>query len=217
MKWEYKRPSRLQNGNVRLVMKLVANTGEEISQASFCYRLLPLKNFRELKDKLPDPITITGDFQGSLNTLEIVSGSDMLADVEGTALVGGRRMYAQAAAMIYGDSIGEDTLPVSNGEFPGWPDYMMMSTGYLYWPRVGETFTLVPKGPGAPISYKVYSDNGLVAGSYKGDGRATSFTPENDEELDSAKSSNLAKPIYFVAELADHSVYSYTMNIHRSR
>jgi hypothetical protein len=168
-------------------------------------------------DKFPEPITIAGNFKENDYTLEIVSGTVVLADILGSALVEGKRMFAQVAVMIYGDSIKEFKLPVSNATMPQWPDYMMMSTGYLFWPRVGETFTLTPKFPGPKLDYKVFSDNGPVVGSYHGTDTALSFVPENDEELNVSNVPIPSKPIYFVSELPDGSIYSYTINIHRSR
>jgi hypothetical protein len=218
LKWDYRRPHRLQNGNVELVIKLSTRTGEPFGQADWCYKLFSLKGFGDAGlASAPPPAVICGSFADGEDTLRITSGSTMLADIEAAAVVGGKRMYAQAAAMLYGDSIGEYTPPPSNSGAPDWPSYIMGSSRYLYWAQTGDTFTMRAAGPGEPLDYKVYGEDGEpFAGVYKKAAGGNSFVPEHDPELNKVRTAAV-KPVYFVGTTPDGGTYAYTLNMHRAR
>ncbi|MDR2338657.1 MAG: hypothetical protein LBF40_00745 [Deltaproteobacteria bacterium] len=217
LKWDYLRFPRERNGNMRLELKLSSSTGEPISDAAWSYRLIVLQGFRGKGARAPEPVVYGGTFPEGNYELDIVSGTTVLADVRGTAMVGGRRMYAQASTMIFGDQLGAYKLPPSDAAEPAWPDYLMASSGYLYWPQTGETFSLQPMGPGAPMSYTVYDAKGPSSGSYlPEEGGGNGFVPDHDPTLNAGRSAD-AKPLYFVGQTKDGSVYAYTLNVHRSR
>ena len=215
LKWSFERPAPLPGGGMELALSLSASSGEPLSGALWCYKLISMKSFREMGPP-PPPLVYCGAFEDGSGILKISSGQTVLADAQASAVSGGRRMFAQTSTMIFGDSFGSDELPPSNADFPPWPDHGLFSTGFMYWPQTGETFTLVPRGPGPPLEYRVYEDGGPSPGSYARDALGMGFTPDHDPRLN-AESASASKAIYFVGTAPDGSVYSYTVYIHRSR
>jgi hypothetical protein len=216
LRWSFQRPERQRDGSGVLVLRLSSSSGAPLSEARWCTKLFPAQSFRAMGKNPPQPIVSCGDFANGERELRLVSGAPAMADIQAEAVSGGRRMYAQTSAMIFGESLGRAEFPVSSASPPPWPDYAVMSSGHLYWPQTGETFSLVPRGPGPRLAFQAYEDGKAAEGVYADGEWGKGFTPGNDPELNRQRSSAF-KAIYFVGETPDGAVYSYTLNIHRSR
>jgi hypothetical protein len=226
-------------------LHLVASDGSPPEDASWFYQLLPLASYREVLRAGDAAVMRAGRFEGGAGEAEggglaagglqdpsifrlgeegrarggcrlvVASGIYAMADVLGTALVRGRRSYAQTAMLLFGDSLGGEP-PVSNSVSPGWPSYNFSGSGELYWPQTGHTFTLTAREGTILGPVRALRDTGPVPGEYAGAENGISFTPAHDPEL-SAESSSATKPVYLVGRLPGGGTLTYTFYVHRSR
>ncbi|MDR3154595.1 MAG: hypothetical protein LBW85_10095 [Deltaproteobacteria bacterium] len=243
IRWEYSHPSRHKNGPAVVELYLVSSDGSPLEDASWFYRLLPLGSYRELLQTKDEPVRRAGTFDRGeaegrglngagigrasifrlgeaggpkgAHKLVVASGTYMMVDVLGSALVRGRRCYAQAAMLLFGDSLEAASL-ASNTPENHWPSYGFMGSGDLYWPQTGQSYTLTPRGWVPASRPSAIRDSGPVPGQYSFTGEVTSFTPDHDPEL-SAQSSSATKPIFMVGRLPDGGAVTYTLYVHRSR
>lgn len=223
----------------------MSGDGSPLEDASWFYRLLPLASYRELLATKDEPVMRAGSFgeggneagefagardpspsvfrlgegggfkaEGGLK-LSLASGSYVMADVMASAVVRGRRCYAQTAMLLFGDSMGARG-PETNSGVPPWPSFDFVGSGDLYWPQTGNAFTLTARGwsPSGPVL--AWGDGGPAAGEYAVAENGVSFTPAHDPEL-SAESSAASKPIFMVAGTTDGGSLCYTFYVHRSR
>ncbi|MDR1081441.1 MAG: hypothetical protein LBQ79_10895 [Deltaproteobacteria bacterium] len=245
IRWQYGNPSRQRNGPASAELRLVSSDGSPMEDASWFYRLLPLSSSRELLtpdrpaamragtfgegipgsgpagdgDASPAPLS-PGEGAGGLPPgglkLVVSSESRAMAEVTASAVVNGRRCYAQTAVILMGDSPG-GVRPASGAEDPRWPSFNFWGSGELYWPQAGHTFTLtVREGAlvGPVLAWR--EDGEPVPGAYGRANDGVRFTPDHDPAL-SAMSGSALKPVIMVAGTPDGGTLSYTFYIHRSR
>lgn len=214
IRWEYKSPPRHRNGMAGVNLFLTSSDGAPISDAFWYYRIISLENFREVNFQLP-PIIISGYFEPGTNELVINSGKYILVEIMGSAILHGKRSYAQTGALLFGEGKGYQ-LPESNGPEPIWPSFMLIRSGETYWPQTGQSFTMIPRPDFGIGEFAAYEATGPASGTFENGPHGRSFIPAADPKLN-AQGSAASKPVYFVAPLEGGGNLSYTIYVHRNR
>jgi hypothetical protein len=216
-----------------------------MEDASWFYRAHPLAGYRELPSADAPPVMRGGGFgagvaeaggyagagdpspsvfrlgeegkRGPAGGLKLVvaSGRYAMADVMGTALLHGRRCYAQTTVLLMGDSM-EGSPAESNAADPRWPSFAFRGSGDLFWPQTGQAFDFTVRDGKVAGPITAWRGRSRVPGEYAPLENGTSFTPAHDPEL-SAQSVAATLPVTMVAATPDGGALSYTFYVHRSR
>jgi hypothetical protein len=224
---------------------LVSSDGSPLEEASWFYRMHPIESFRSLPTGKNSPVSRAGDFsQGPLEAgsfadapydstsvyrvgedidagppsdlkLVLATGTFMLADVMGSAVIRGKRCYAQTALLLFGDSLGGEPLK-TNAASPHWPSFLYHGSGDLYFPQTGQSFTFTVREGTILGPVRALRDEGPVPGEFVPADNGISFTPANDPEL-SRLPSTATKPVYMLGGLPDGGTVSFTYYVHRNR
>jgi hypothetical protein len=215
IRWEYKPPLKQRNGTSYIEPMLLSSNGDAISEGFYYYKATEFSSFRG-GDIKAEPRIVKGFFKEGENTFSIESGAFTFIELMGTAILDGKRQYAQCGFMLLGETRFYDPIKATSGPEPIWPSFIFMGSGEMYWPQIGHTFTLIPKGETKIGDYKAFNKDGLANGEYVNTGNGIGFIPGTDKELNDL-GSQASKPLFFVAKTSDGGNLSYTIYIHRNR
>jgi hypothetical protein len=205
----------------------------------------PLAGYRELMESSEPPVMRGGSFEAGVSEaggfekaeydtssvfrlgdgpdreppgglkLVVSSGSFVMLEVMGTALMHGKRCYAQTGLLLFGDSSGGSPR-VSNVADPRWPSFRFRGSGDMYWPQTGQSYTFSYREGTVAGPVTAWRDGGKVPGEYAHGEDGVSFTPAHDPEL-AAQPSMATRPVFLVAATPEGGTLSYTFYVHRSR
>ncbi|MDR2350644.1 MAG: hypothetical protein LBF41_08525 [Deltaproteobacteria bacterium] len=215
VRWEFKPPPRHKNGAASVSLNLVSSDGKPLSEASWYYKATPLASFRMVDDSAGTAI-VRGSFGDGDNTLTIDSGVYLFVELMGTAVLDGKRHYAQTHGLLFGESLAVEPPEPGGGPEPDWPSFAFSGSGEIYWPQTGHTFVLSPKGDRGIGEFTAMTPTGKALGEYVDTDGGRGFVPATDKELN-AMGATASKPVFFVAGIPDGGSVSYTIYVHRSR
>jgi hypothetical protein len=182
----------------------------------------PLERFNRVPDVSSAKVFLVKSSNPS-EPLVIKTGGIQSVRLAAKATTGKSVSYAQADFMAFGQSDAGPSAPavssLNSFPLPDWPSLSLASSGELYWPQTGHSFTIDVSAPLFSQTPMAVWEEGreaptaLVEADFFG---KFVYVPPRDPDLDAA-GATAAKRLAFVAEFPGGISASLTLKIHRSR